>query len=287
LVLVSIWDTTKSIKTNWTKPVSTPNSYSNFNFNQNSISNFHLTSSLSYKMSSNNFKNKKGGYYRKRKHEGDDDTKPSAKNPNEWKFAPLVEGRPQKTFAAIKQKLLSEINKNDKDMDDVHDSLSKMELKDLSLIRPVKEIFRKANAAEKKAEQETMNGIFSEKCKAFVDRERSLEKGMRQMFFKILDDYCTPSMQQKVQMHPDHEKKWSWVQIALLQLIEQLMLDSVRTSYKWRKWFQCLKWIVTFKMQPNEDVLDYVKRFKQVSDNLKTTAGDRLTNFFIESGYDY
>jgi len=53
-------------------------------------------------MSSNNFKNKKGGFYHKWKHQDDDGTKPGTKNPNEWKFAPLVEGHPQKTCEAIK-----------------------------------------------------------------------------------------------------------------------------------------------------------------------------------------
>jgi len=40
-------------------------------------------------------------------------------------------------------------------------------------------------------------------------------------------------------------------------------------------------------MQPNEDVLDYVKRFKQASDNVKTVAGDHFLDFFTETGDDY
>ena len=40
-------------------------------------------------------------------------------------------------------------------------------------------------------------------------------------------------------------------------------------------------------MQPQEDVLDYVKRFKQTSDNTKTVAGDRFLDLFIETGEDY
>jgi len=105
-------------------------------------------------------------------------------------------------------------------------------LKDLKTVRPTKEYSTNPNAAAKKKEQDALDALHGEYVKAFVEREQNLEKGMRQMFFKILDDYCTPSMQQQVQMHPDFETKVKLNPIALLELIEQLMHDSVRTSYK-------------------------------------------------------
>mgnify|MGYP003465464956 CR=1 FL=1 len=49
----------------------------------------------------------------------------------EYKFAPFAEGKNRKTFAAIKEKAIIEINKVNGDMDDTVDSLRFMRIKSL------------------------------------------------------------------------------------------------------------------------------------------------------------
>ena len=114
-----------------------------------------------------------------------------------------------------------------------------------------------------------------------------MEKGLRQAYLILFNDWCTPSMKQKIQALPDFETTIRNDPIALLRNIEQLMHDSVRTSYRWRRWAIPFKRILNFRMEPNEDALDYIKRFKQEVDNLKTVNGTRFTDYFIEAEDDY
>jgi len=208
-------------------------------------------------------------------------------NKEQYKFAPFEEGKNRKTFAAIKEKVIGAINQNNSELDDTGDSLRFMEIKCLKSLMPIREYSVNADAEVKKNENASLKTIWEEEIKSHVARKRDLEKGLRQAYLIVFNDWCTQSMKQKIQALPDFETTIRNDPIALLRNIEQLMHDSIRTSCRWRRWAIPFKRVLNFRMEPNEDALEYIKRFKQEVDNLKTVNGTRFTDYFIEAEDDY
>ena len=204
----------------------------------------------------------------------------------EYKFAPFAEGKNRKTFAAIKEKAIIEINKVNGDMDDTVDSLRFMRIKSLLNILPIREYSTNDNAELRKSENHSLKTIFDEEIKGHVVRRRNMEKGLRQAYLILFSDWCTPSMKQKLQALTDFETTRN-DPIALLRSVEQLMHDSVRTSYKWRRCAMPFVRVLNFRMTKDESVLEYIKRFKQEVDNLKTVNGTRWTDYFVEAEEDF
>jgi len=130
----------------------------------------------------------------------------------ELKFAPMTDGKAQKTFAAIKEMAIRSINKDNMDLDDVHNGLRLMVIKDLDPLKPICAISATNDPREEKCNER----IFEEKVKGHVDRERILKKGMRLSYLIVLDDWCSTRMKQKIQALPDFETVTRNDPIALL-----------------------------------------------------------------------
>ena len=51
--------------------------------------------------------------------------------------------------------------------------------------------------------QERHNKAYDNALKRFEDRRELYEENMRKTFMKIFDEYCTSTMQNRLQQHPD------------------------------------------------------------------------------------
>jgi len=221
-----------------------------------------------------------------RKHKNSD-TENGDYDKEQYKFAPFAEGKNRKTFATIKETAIAAINKEDKDLNDTCNSLKAMEIKCLRHILPIRE-YSVSNITEmRKAENQSLKTIFEEEIKGHVVRRRNLENGLRHAYLVLFTDWCTPSMKQKLQALPIFDTIIRHDPIALLRNIEQLMHDSIRSSYRWKRWAIPFTRVLNFKMTAGEDAVEYIKRFKQEVDNLKTVNGTRYTDYFIEAEDDY
>jgi len=94
-------------------------------------------------------------------------------------------------------------------------------------------------------------------------------------------------MQSRIEEHPDFESKIQNDPIALLEAIKILMHDPVRAQYPMVSMTDALSRLVNVKQVDNEPLLDYVKRFKQLRDVVKSHLGTDILDTFTEHSEAY
>ena len=105
-------------------------------------------------------------------------------------------------------------------------------------------------------------------------------------FTKLIDDYCTREMQKRLEGHPD----WSKIQndpVLALPAIRNLMSSAVRAVYPMMTLVSRIVRLITTKQNPDEDLLDYVKRLKEHRDNLKALMGDEFLTDYVKNTEEY
>ena len=103
----------------------------------------------------------------------------------------------------------------------------------------------------------------------------------------IFSSYCNKTMQNRIEEHPDFESKIQDNPIELLKAIKILMHDPVRAKYPYASLVEAIIRAVTIRQQENEGLLDYVKRFKQQRDILKSQIGSEFLYKFVENTPEY
>jgi hypothetical protein len=88
-------------------------------------------------------------------------------------------------------------------------------------------------------------------------------------------------MQSRIEEHPDYNL-FKNDPIAVLEAIKTLMHDPVRAQYLMGSMTDALGRLVNAKQQDNESLIEYVKRFKQLRDVVKSQMGNQLLTEFIE-----
>ena len=88
-------------------------------------------------------------------------------------------------------------------------------------------------------------------------------------------------MQQRIEEHPNFNNMQD-DPIELLKTIKLLMHDPVRAQYPLASLTDALTWLINIKQGINENLIDYVKRFKQLRDVLKSYFGIGLLDYYVE-----
>ena len=104
---------------------------------------------------------------------------------------------------------------------------------------------------------------------------------MRKFASDILKNYCSWTMQQRVEIHPDFKSSDTTLKIEnnplrLLEVIKELIHDQVRAQYPVASGRNAFHRFTTMKQEDNESLIDYHKRFKQQRDIVKTQMGTNL-----------
>ena len=89
-------------------------------------------------------------------------------------------------------------------------------------------------------------------------------------------------MQARIEAHPDFEAKIRNDPIALLEAIKELMHDPVRAQYPMAGMTDALKRLLNLRQAEDEQLLDYVKKFKQQRDIAKSYVGIDLGSKGLE-----
>jgi hypothetical protein len=92
--------------------------------------------------------------------------------------------------------------------------------------------------------------------------------------------YCNQTIQNRIEEHPDYETIIRDNPIELLTKIKVLMHDPIRAKFSFALLTQAMIRMLNIKQIENEGLLDYVKRFKQSCDIMKSHVGaDTLEKF--------
>jgi len=211
----------------------------------------------------------------------------SSKTP-EYKFAPHSSNKPQTaTYATIKDHIVQYVQKTYKDGMDVAASLRDMQKKDLKSLKPGRKISIEADAATKKIEQAGFDIEFNAELSRWMDRRDNLETNLGKAHALIIANCCSKTMQNRVEEHPDCESKIRDNPIELLEAIKSLMHDPIRARYPFVSVTDALVRLTNLRQYDNELLLDYIKRFKQQRDVLKSNIGTQMFDEFIENTEEY
>ncbi|MGL5936769.1 MAG: hypothetical protein ACRCZI_14235, partial [Cetobacterium sp.] len=204
------------------------------------------------------------------------------------KFAPNSQGTGKNhTYATVKDYVLQYIQKTYDGGYDVATSLEDEVMVDLNSSRPVRNISEKTDAAEQKLEQEGHDIDYGDALKRWNDRKDLLDREMKKAYSLIKENYCTRAMQSRIEEHPDYAGKIRNDPIELLKAIKILMHDAVRAQYPIVSMCDALSRLFAFRQQDDENLLDYVKRFKQQRDIVKQQCGKNMFDDFMKNTQEY
>ena len=215
--------------------------------------------------------------------------KSSNSNNYEVKFAPHVQGKPQQvTYATVKDSIIQYIQKTyTKNGQDVARSLEDMQLVDLSGKKPTRQISLQTDVNAREVNQKGLGIEYQEAYSRYLDRVEALEQGMLKAYSLIYSNYCTKTMQTRIEEHPEFATKIRNDPIALLAAIKESMHTPVRSQYPLVSMTDALTRVVNIRQYEDEPLLDFVKRFKQERDVLKSHVGTRILDGFVMQSEEY
>lgn len=202
-------------------------------------------------------------------------------------FAPQVQGKPQATYATVKEAIINHIKKTFDDGDDVAQSLRDGKAFDLSTVQPVRKISILTEPDQAMNDQVGLDMILQGQINRYVIREDNFRKNMLKAYVVILDNYCDKTLKSRILLHADYKKKIENNPIELLEVIKVLMQSPVRLQYPMIPMTEALMRLITAKQGENESLLDYIQRFKQLKDVAVSHVGDDLLSQFAERQVEY
>ena len=173
---------------------------------------------------------------------------------------------------------------------DIAESLRELQKKDLSGEMPVRQMSTYVKEDEervRKIEQEGYDVLYTAEVQNYMDRKNTLETNLGRAYVLILSTYCNGTMQHCIKEHPDFESKIQNDPIELLKAIKIVMHDPIRVTYPYASLTEALMRTLHIKQLEQESLLDYMKRFKQSRDMLKSHIGRDILSKFVENMPEY
>jgi hypothetical protein len=207
----------------------------------------------------------------------------------ELKFSPVnnIQGKGTVApYATTKDAVIQHIRKNYKAGIDVGKSIEDGVKLDLLSMKPVRQLST-AEDDDKTIEQAGLDIEYQADYEEYRARTRELDQGLDKAYALIFSTYCSKIMQGRIEAHPDYETKLKNNPIAVLEAIKSLMHESVRSQYPPATITDALCRLINAKQWENEQIMDYVKRFKQLRDVAKSVMGDGFLKEYTENTAAY
>jgi len=94
-------------------------------------------------------------------------------------------------------------------------------------------------------------------------------------------------MQEQIETHPDIAKSIDDDLIMLLQEIQKLMHETVRTQYSLLTIHHAIRALITIKQKDGKELLEFFKRFKQTCSTYKNYMGVAWFDAHIDTTAEY
>ena len=223
-----------------------------------------------------------------RRYFGSTNNKTSNSTSNDYKFTPQSNGKVNNaSYATVKETIVQYVQKNYKGGHDIAKSLKDLKVIDLQSEEPTRTMSTETDAAAKASEQNGFDIKYQEELRMYLDRKKTLNEGLNKAYALIFTNYCTRPMQARIEEHPDFASKIDDNPIALLEAIKTLMHAPVRAQYPLVAMTDALAGLLNIRQKEDEPLLEYVKRFKQQRDIVKSQLGTDLLDKFTETLESY
>ena len=243
-----------------------------------------------------NFKNKGKGKSFQKKGNGKNKTF----DKKDYRFHPHGIGREQQTctFDTARDHCIQHIQSTYDYGTDMATALRNLKEFDFEALRPTRE----------QVQLEAMEGASEQELKTIEDNRRFLQESA-DMTYK--DEYarfskrkakysenqgkayayifgkCVKELQTRVEEHKDFEATIRNDPIALLKHLSEAMNVPVKETYPLATATEVLLQLLQTRQKDKEDVLDYIKRFKQSWRIMKSHMGENFLHDFIENTAEY
>ena len=194
------------------------------------------------------------------------------------------------TYETVKTHIEQYVQKTYKHGQDIAESLRELRRKDLSGVMPVRQMSTYVKVDEerlRKIEQEGYDVLYTAEVQNYMDRKNTLETNLGRAYALILSTYCNGTMQHRIEEHPEFDSKIQNDPIELLKAIKIVMHDPIRAKYPYASLTEALMRTLNIKQLEQESLIDYIKRFKQSRDVLKSHIGGDILNKFVKNLPEY
>jgi len=176
----------------------------------------------------------------------------------EMKFSPQSTAYRGKfaTNATVKEHVIQEIQKKYKNGSDVAKSLRDNKLIDIVKMKPVRKVSNDTDDRVRAIEQDGYNINYQEELRRFLDRKDLLEENLKKAYTMIFSNYCTKTMQQRIEEHPTFRSEIEDNPIKLLEVISSTTHDPIRAQYPFISMTDSLIRFLNIKQQDDEDLVD-------------------------------
>jgi hypothetical protein len=208
----------------------------------------------------------------------------STKQP-EMKVFPHGIGRDQQavTYDTVKDYIVQHVQKTYRNGQDAAVSIRNL----LVIQEPNRGRATRTDAAEKLEQQAGMEILYQAELKRYLDRKYTLEQNLTKAYALIFSTSCNKTMQNQIKEHPEFETTIRDDSIELLNKIKVLMHDPIRAKHTFASLAEAISRMLNLNQSENEGLLDYVKRFKESRDIMKSYVGTDILNKVVENTLEY
>jgi len=122
----------------------------------------------------------------------------------------------------------------------------------------------------RKLEQDGFDIMYQAEIKQYLERVQALEENMIRAYALIIGTYCSKFIQGWVKENPEYESKIRDDPIEILRVVSTLMHAPVWARYPYASLNDAIMRMLNLNLQDGEYLTDYVKRFKQSHDELRS-----------------
>jgi hypothetical protein len=132
-----------------------------------------------------------------------------------------------------------------------------------------------------------MDIMYQAELERYLDRKDILEQNFAKAYALIFSTYCNKTMHNRIEEHSDFKTTIRNNPTELLNKIKVLMHDPIRAKYPFASLTEAISRMLNLKQSENERLLDYVKRFKESCDIMKSHAGTNILDKLVDNTLEY
>jgi hypothetical protein len=152
---------------------------------------------------------------------------------------------------------------------------------------PTRGTSRDVDATANLKAQAGMDIMYQAELERYLERKNTLEQNLTKAYALIFSTYCNKTMQNRVEEHSEFETSIRDDPIELLNKIKVLMHNPIRAKYPFASLTKAISRVLNLKQSENKGLLDYIKRFKESRDIMKSHVGTDILDKFVENTLEY
>jgi hypothetical protein len=133
-----------------------------------------------------------------------------------------------------------------------------------------------------------MDILYQAELEKYLDRKDTLEQNLTKAYALIFSTYCNKTRHNRIEEHPKFESLICNDPVKLLNKITVLMHDPIKGKYSFVSLTEAISRMLNLKQSEKEGlVLDYVNRFKESRNIMKSHVGTDILDKLVENTLEY